>query len=251
LSSFIDVPTWAASPEHVVIASGEAHVWRASTSPPAGVLERIVASLPPDEHARHARLRHGAAAREYAIGRALLRTVLSRILDVPAGEIRFAYTAAGKPSLGGTGLLDARFSVSHASGEVVVVAAIDRDVGIDIERDRHVDIEGIERRLFQRATQRLLEAIRGEERRLAFLHAWTQREAVVKAFGGRLFTTPDPFPFLWPRPSRAIRSAGAGVNSDLWSLVVPPLPHEGVATVVAAGAIERVVLWTADIEALV
>ena len=43
-----------------------------------------------------------------------------------------------------------------------------------------------------------LAALPAQERDDAFIWAWTQREAYVKAIGGGVLRSHDPLPFLWP-----------------------------------------------------
>lgn len=204
----------------------------------------LSSSLPDEERARAERLRQPDARRHYVAGRTLLRRVLGTVLRVPPSAIRFAYSPSGKPSISSPANDALCFSLSHAGDMILVALAIGVDVGVDLERVRVVPAaERIARRIFEPPTLGVLRALPAEERALAFLHAWTQREAVVKALGGRLFSTQDPLPFAWPRPPRALSLPPAG-EAVGWSVVTPSLGPSWVATAVALGDIVRVRQWT-------
>jgi 4'-phosphopantetheinyl transferase len=106
---------------------------------------------------------------------------------------------------------------------------------VDIEPVRaRRHIMRVARRLLGEETAALLDRLPAPESDAAFMHAWTQREAFVKATGGTLFRTTDPLVFRWPRPLTAEQQAVADAT---WT-IVPCAAGEGrAATVVAAGEI--------------
>jgi 4'-phosphopantetheinyl transferase len=193
-------------------------------------------------------LARAESRRQFIVGRSVLRRVLGRCLDVAPHAVRIVHSAAGKPALAPGGA-DLRFSLSHAGDLVLLALARTLDVGVDAERMRDdLPLDRIADRVLDEQVKAVLNAQAAEARTLAFFHAWTQREAIVKAVGGRLFTTADPLAFHWPRPSRAVlRARGDGEASalaPLWTVIVPPLDGAHVATAVVAGEIERVQLWS-------
>lgn len=114
--------------------------------------------------------------------REVLREILARYLDRPAAEIELVPGDRGKPRLaGGEGV---RFNLSH-SGELVAVAvALDREVGIDVERiDPHRDVLRLAPRALAPADADAVAAAAPEERSALFHQAWARREAVAKCLG--------------------------------------------------------------------
>jgi phosphopantetheinyl transferase len=102
--------------------------------------------------------------------------------------LRFALTCAvcgsqehGRPALAG----DDRpsFSLSH-SGEVAVVALAPDRVGADVEvvRERRY-VDRVARRMFTADEFAHWSALRGPDRLVAFLRAWTAKEAYLKMLG--------------------------------------------------------------------
>lgn len=220
------------------------HVWRAVTKGPDADAAHSLASLGPDDHARASRIRDPDARARFAIARAALREILGRYTGALPDRIAFAYSETGKPTLAG-GLRGPGFSISHTADLVLVAIWENGVVGIDAERVRAVARqERIERRLFPERISRRLCALPDEERRLAFFHAWTQREAYVKAIGGTLFRTDDPLPLLWPpdfSPQRIRVPDARDTNTASPWTVCTMRPATGfIASVVAQGAVGQV-----------
>lgn len=91
----------------------------------------------------------------------------------------YAETPEGKPYL--PSLPDFRFSLSH-SGETVLCAVSERELGCDVERVRDFDI-GIARRFFHETESASLFSLPEGERQTAFFRLWTLKESYMKARG--------------------------------------------------------------------
>ncbi len=246
LSVSIAVNTWRTAPAAPVVQPLELHLWHGRTTVADNTLADSEGELPPDEKQRAARLARPEARLRYIAGRVLLRRVLGDVLGAPPRSIRFAYSPAGKPAIAVPAETGLCISLSHAEDTILIALARGVEVGVDVERLRAVRAAGrIARRVFGPATLAMLDDLPADERRAAFLHAWTQREAVIKALGGRLFLTADPLPFDWPRPARPWRRT-ADETAAPWTLFSPSLGPARVATTVAAGRIERIHQWSAD-----
>lgn len=212
-------------------------VWRVRTNAvDATPLEWLLAD---EERARAARLVDDVRRARFVVTRAALRRILCGYTGSPPTAVELRYGASGKPYLRDDGAPHAlRFSVSHAGDLALLAFALDRDVGIDLERTRPPRHPArIAARLFDDETRRLLEALPPAERTLAFHHAWTQREAYVKAVGGTLFRTEDPLRLRWPRPERDVQRVPGGA---VWTTAVLEPESGYVATVVIAGEPERI-----------
>jgi len=91
----------------------------------------------------------------------------------------YAETPEGKPFL--PSLPDFRFSLSH-SGETVLCAVSERELGCDVERVRNFDLRLAER-FFHPEESAYLSALPEGERQAAFFRLWTLKESYMKARG--------------------------------------------------------------------
>ena len=109
----------------------------------------------------------------------LARKMLAHISGVDPEKIVFYRTENGKPQSN----LPLNFNCSH-SGEYVVCAVSEKDVGVDLERIRPVNPR-LERTLTE-AERRWLANLPSHKRDEGFLRLWTLKESWIKCRGGRL-----------------------------------------------------------------
>lgn len=103
----------------------------------------------------------------------LARKAISAFCGISADEIVFSKTKSGKPYTVNT---DVKFSISH-SGDTVICAVSDNEIGADIEKIRPVHPRSAERF----ATESELEYI--NENNINFFNIWTLKEAYFKCIG--------------------------------------------------------------------
>ncbi|KVK79495.1 MULTISPECIES: 4'-phosphopantetheinyl transferase family protein [Burkholderia] len=172
---------------------GEAHVWRARADEAGSYLKRDCLSL--SEYERAARLKFGAHRELFVFARAMVRVVLGEYLSADPARLVFDVEPGGKPVLFGR---DLEFSVSHASGAVLMAVAKKR-VGCDLESlGRKLDVDALaaaslgerERDLFERAPKNARERL--------LLQLWTRKEALLKAHGAGLRRDPRELEMPWP-----------------------------------------------------
>ena len=154
--------------------------------------ERLLATLSPDERARHARFRKPEDQKRYLLCRSLLREVLAEALGCEPEEVGFTSNAWGKPGLAETLGSDIQFNLSHAPGLGVAVFTHGAEVGVDVEDTRRtVDQEGIAGRYFSDTEKKWLATLTPVQRHEAFFSLWTLKEAMGKAMGKGLAHTLD------------------------------------------------------------
>ena len=85
-----------------------------------------------------------------------------------------------------------RFNLSH-SGDMVLCAVSDRDVGCDIEEMTHVSLKMAERFFYREEYQRILSCPTEEEQREMLFRLWTLKESFMKMKGLGLYLSPDTF----------------------------------------------------------
>lgn len=153
--------------DEIVLVSGDLGVFR---DIPLSLEEQRRAEAMASEETR---LRFMAARR-------LLRGTLSRWLILSASEVNILPDEYGKPRIvspisGNT----IQFSIAH-SADHVAVAFSHREVGLDLESERPVDVRALSARFFSAEEAAAL----GDEAESAlFFRLWTCREAAIKGEG--------------------------------------------------------------------
>lgn len=204
-----------------VLDPQDVHVWSVSLPAQGSVLEACEGLLSPDERARAARMLLASRREAFVVARGLLRTLTGRYAGLPPGDVRFTYTALGRPSLAADAP-SLQFSVSHSGGQVLLAFAGQARVGVDIERVRtSAGSDAIARRFFTAGEQAELAALAGPDRLEAFFACWTRKEALLKAVGlgiarglSHVEVTCRP-----GDPARLVRSDLDEINPARWSLV--------------------------------
>jgi 4'-phosphopantetheinyl transferase len=163
------------------------HVATVRTDDP-GVLSRLDdyrRLMDVSEHARHGRLVREADRVSFLITRGLVRTLLSRFVDVPASDWTFAANEYGRPEVANlpAGSPPLRFNLSHTTGLVACAVVVGREIGLDVENvDRPVthDVAG---RFFAPREVSDLRALPPDRQPAVFFDYWTLKEAYIKARG--------------------------------------------------------------------
>ena len=198
-----DRPGWIDPASWPALERDEVHVWRASLHRP-GALADLFWTLSADERTRAGRFHFARDRDRFVAARGLLRAILGRYLGRDPAQLRFAYGSHGKPALAGADENALRFNVAHAGELGLYVAARDREVGVDIERDRtDVNVDALATSVLTPRERELLSALPGERHREAFFGLWTRKEAIAKAVGLRLALPPDGIEVGFPHERRA------------------------------------------------
>ncbi len=216
------VPTWPPSPAAFELGPDEVHVWCASLQQSPAQVARFARTLSDDERDRAARTRHAPARHEFIVVRGLLRTLLADYLNVDSRRLAFCSGPTGKPALvEPASALPFYFNVSH-SHELTLIAVTRRgEVGVDVERLRPFANDlGLAERFFSRHESGALRALPAERRIEAFFHAWTRKEAFLKASAHGLTYGLDrvEVTLLHDDPARFVRIDGEEAAARCWSL---------------------------------
>ena len=226
------VSDWSLPPTSLYLKKEEVHIWRASLKCTPEWHLRLRETLSEDELSRASRFVFPRDQDRFVAGRGILRSILGRYLQRPAGSIRFVYGLQGKPNL----LLDhsdppIRFNVSHSQGLAVFAFSYDREIGVDIETSRTgLEIEDIAGRYFSSSELAEFRALPPEKRPEGFLTCWTRKEAYLKAIGSGLSVSLDTFDVsLTPgKPARLVSG-----DNPRWTLFSFQ-PENGYAGAVVA-----------------
>jgi 4'-phosphopantetheinyl transferase len=203
------------------LAADEVNVWIAVLDRSPEEVAALQALLSADELDRTARIHSPRTRVEFAVGRGLLRTLLASYLGVGAARIRFALGPAGKPELrepSGTGL---HFNVTHSHGLAMYAVTSRCPVGVDVEHLRPMsNYLGLAERYFSPREFEMLRSLPDEQRAEAFFHAWTRKEAFLKARGvGLSYGLERVEVTLGPQePAQLLRLDGEERQARSWSL---------------------------------
>ena len=121
----------------------------------------------------------------YAAAHALLRTALSRTLELPPASLIIDHDAMGKPFLNMPGCQNMAVTLSHTSGMVAVALSQAGNIGVDVEAidRRNIPHHDLSAYGLSHEEMAMLASLSLHERCEAFIDLWTVREAVAKADG--------------------------------------------------------------------
>src|SRR6185503_20098115 len=120
------------SPVLAGLPAGVVDAWCVPLQPESPALSRWRLTLSPDERTQAARMRVTGTA--WAAARGALRTILGQYLAETPESLRFSASPLGKPRLSGRAA--PLFSIAWREDMALVGVASDREVGVDLERER-------------------------------------------------------------------------------------------------------------------
>jgi 4'-phosphopantetheinyl transferase len=180
------------------LKNGEVEIWLTSMAAVGEALrQHYTQLLSAPEHARWQRFLVAGARDQYLIGRALLRTTLSRYADVPEEAWVFETNPYGCPFVAEPAAQrDLRFNLSHTDGLVACAVTRQDDIGVDVENTaREVDPLALAPTVFAAEEIADVAATPPELRLQRFFSYWTLKEAYIKARGIGLSLPLDGFWF--------------------------------------------------------
>ncbi|GIW92731.1 MAG: 4'-phosphopantetheinyl transferase [Pirellulaceae bacterium] len=159
------------------------------------------------------------ARAEFLVGRALMRSLLSRQMQVEPCAVPLGWTSYGKPVWGGPEP-DVFFNLAHTRGAAVCAFTRHSSLGIDLERcDRRVNLD-IAARYFAPEEVAALRRLEPRMQARRFLELWTMKEAFIKAVGTGLAMPLESFACdLDSAQARLIRCRHDCGPPESWHLV--------------------------------
>ena len=130
-----------------------------------------------EERKRGESMSSTASRQAFLAGRRLVRNILSSWLSVDPVELQILLSSEGKPYLVGDSV--PFFSITH-SGDLMMVAFSEDEIGADLELERQLHSVAIASRFFSDKESRL---VTDEKSHAPFFRLWTCREAAIKADG--------------------------------------------------------------------
>lgn len=179
----VTLAPWLIPPAHPTLPPDEVHVWFVNLAVDAHTVAELAASLTGTEQQRAFSFRSVSARTQFVVTRSSLRSILSAYLDVSPLRPEFVHGPQGKPTLAYPWSW-LHFNVSHSQDVALIAVTRLGEVGVDVERIRPFANDlGMAERYFSPRETELLRALTGESRAEAFFHAWTRKEAFLKASG--------------------------------------------------------------------
>ena len=212
------------------LPADEVHLWWASVRESTTCIENYESLLDGEERERAARFRVEAARRRFITGRVMLRRVLSDFTGVEPERVCFAFGAHGKPRLVDGGPC---FNLAH-SGDAVVLAVAEDEVGVDVEELRPLSTtDRLARRICTPGELGDLLALGPSARSGALLRLWTSKEAVLKALGSGIRGSMRSIEVSLDTNGK-LRLLGLRGKPSSWTLLDAPAPEGMVAAVAVA-----------------
>jgi 4'-phosphopantetheinyl transferase len=200
------------------------------------------------ERSRATRFMRGVDAQRFVAAHVMLRLVLSRCLGIAPALLRFTPGTHGKPMLRDAES-DVRFNLSHAGDRAVLAIAMGREVGIDIERERTMDVMELADRFFAAGERRALAAFVDHQRLTAFYRCWARKESFIKARGDGLSFPLNGFEVSMTEHSELIACRAAPFELWRWTMASLPVDEGYAAALTVEGRGWQPILWRSAVPA--
>ncbi len=213
---------WKTSPIHPILAENEVHIWRTSLHAEKSVLSTLQRLLSDDEVTKAEQFYFEKNRQHFIVARGVLRTLLSRYLNVAPNLLSFTYNIYGKPTLSSPFCEShVHFNLSHSQDIAVYAFAYIRQIGVDVEYMRSdINYEQLAGYSFSAREQATLSALPQALKQQAFFNCWTRKEAYIKARGTGLSLPLDLFDVSLQPGERAMLLASREDSQETtrWSL---------------------------------
>ncbi len=133
----------------------------------------------PDTFAAVLGYKNGKARKTKLLGESLVRHILACFFDIQRNDFSFIRTPQGKPYI--IPSRDLYFNLSH-SGDYIVCACSDKEVGVDIERIATARMQ-VARRFFHPEEIKMLDGLSGDRQDHCFFSYWAVKESFLKYKG--------------------------------------------------------------------
>lgn len=236
---------WVKAPDSLSLKTGVVDIWKVDLVAPPRPLEFYESLISLEEKVRADRFYFEKDRSQFIVGRANLRLLLGRYLQVDAQAITFDSNDFGKPTVANP--LNLNFNISHSGGLAIMGFTIQSEIGIDLEKiKRDIDIELIASRFFAPLEKEQILNLSPDKQANAFYRTWTSKEAFIKAHGQGLSLPLDQFEVeVMPEKKAALKAvhwAPKLINS--WDIFAFIPQEEFMGAVVCNRKIEELVFYS-------
>lgn len=237
-----DFKNWQPADAELVSRENAVHLWaRDLRTDNADELRELETLLSPDERDRAARFHFPQHRERFIIARATLRQILAAYLSITPGELRFRYSAKGKPSLDFDSETDIRFNLSHSENLALFAVASGREVGIDVEwmKPEFPCLEA-SALVFTDEEMNTLRTLSPPQQTRAFFTLWSCKEALLKARGEGFLANAKSISIALFDESDFPKVTFADDDTSHWSVKILPIAKDYAAAVATHGIIDSV-----------
>jgi 4'-phosphopantetheinyl transferase len=175
----LDDITWQNKDQCNFTINNSADVWRIRISAHVPLISKLWLLLNADEQERANRYYREQDKQRFIVSRAGLRVLLGKYTNQPPQEMEFEIGDNKKPRIKNSGLINLHYNISH-SGNYVLVAVADSEVGIDVEKpDPNLHYREIMDISFSPDEINYVETLPPQLE--SFYTLWTRKEALLKA----------------------------------------------------------------------
>lgn len=153
--------------------------------------EGLLSYLPKEGREAVLRYKTAKGSQRNLLGELISRKIIQQKSSIPTQEIHFKKTKKGKPFLNNSPI---HFNISH-SGDWVVLAVADMDVGIDVEKLRNINYR-VATRFFSKGENAALKQLEGIDKLKLFFDFWTLKESYLKLLGTGLTKSLSSFTII-------------------------------------------------------
>ncbi len=229
----------------LTFSENEVHIWRADLDWAQSRIPNISESLSQDEKERASRFHFERDRNRFIAGRAILRELLGKYLEILPAEVPIQYGVHGKPRLGEMSETIC-FNMSHSQNLAAYGFTQNQPLGIDIEAHREMpDADQIAQRYFSPTEFRAYLSVLREQKLETFYRCWTRKEAYMKATGEGFYLPLDQFEVsLRPDdPPALLWAASDPQEHKHWSLLDFRPADSFAGAVAVQGPVRKVSIW--------
>jgi len=216
------IPVWKSPPKSLLLLEKDVHIWRAALDLPNSDLEELKQKLSIDERIKAEHFHFERERRRFIVGRGILRRILGFYLSIKPVDLQFSYGKNGKPGLANSfGNRRIDFNMTRSEGLALYGFALDRQIGVDVERMRDIpEMNRIVEIFFSERENDIFRSLPENRKKEAFFRCWTRKEAFIKATGNGLSQSLDRFDVSMDpdEPARLLGIEGSSKATTRWSI---------------------------------
>ena len=218
-----------------IIRDRHVHIWSIDLNQERDRINAFSQLLNDSEHTRAAKFINPLHRDRWTVARGYLRQILGKYVDITPERIVFSYGQQGKPAIQDSPL---QFNLSHSHELAIYAVSATYPVGIDIERIHPIAAAGLVDRFFSPGEQAIFHTLPAHLHQAAFFHAWTQKEAYLKACGTGLSTPLDQIEVsIDPTTPPRIISAPIG---EIWQIDRLEISPEYAGVIAISGTVDSI-----------
>ena len=213
-----------------MLSERDIQVWSVNLTLKHEQIDELRQVLTTAERQRAAKFINPTHGDRWTVARGYLRQILSHYLNCSPVQIVFTYGQQGKPAIEHSKL---QFNLSHSHDRAVYAIGSKYPVGIDIEYIYPLPAADLVDRFFSTTERSIFHSLPASQQQAAFFHAWTQKEAYLKACGTGLSTPLDQIEVsIDPSTPAAIISAPL---DGIWQIQKLDISPEYAGAIVIGG----------------